>query len=69
MKRSEFPSLGFGVGLRRPHYGEILDSRPPMDWFEAISENFMVAGGRALEAAHRAPNPRRAGFSWAAVTD
>jgi uncharacterized protein len=49
MKRSDFPSLGFGVGLRRPHYGEILDSNPPMDWFEVISENFMVAGGRPLE--------------------
>ncbi len=49
MKRSEFPSLGFGVGLRRPHYAEILEARPQMDWFEAISENFMVAGGRPLE--------------------
>lgn len=49
MKRSEFPALGFGVGLRRPHYGEILASRPPLDWFEVISENFMVAGGRPLE--------------------
>ena len=49
MKRSEFPALGFGVGLRRPHYGEILERRPPLDWFEAISENFMVAGGRPLE--------------------
>src|SRR5579862_3244184 len=49
MKRSDFPFLGCGVGLRRPHYGEILDSRPPMDWFEVISENFMVAGGRPLE--------------------
>ncbi len=49
MKRSEFPSLGFGVGLRRPHYGEILETRPAMDWFEAIAENFMVAGGRPLE--------------------
>jgi uncharacterized protein (UPF0276 family) len=49
MKRSDFPSLGFGVGLRRPHYGEILQSEPQMDWFEVISENFMVAGGRPLE--------------------
>jgi uncharacterized protein (UPF0276 family) len=49
MKRSDFPQLGFGVGLRRPHYAEILESRPPMDWFEVISENFMVAGGRPLE--------------------
>jgi uncharacterized protein (UPF0276 family) len=49
MKRSGFPFLGFGVGLRRPHYGHILERRPAMDWFEVISENFMVAGGRPLE--------------------
>ncbi len=49
MKRSDFPLLGFGVGLRRPHYAEILDSTPPMDWFEVISENFLVDGGRPLE--------------------
>ena len=49
MKRSSFPFLGFGVGLRRPHYAHILERRPPMDWFEVISENFMVAGGRPLE--------------------
>jgi uncharacterized protein len=49
MKRSDFPQLGFGVGLRRSHYAEIVESRPPMDWFEVISENFMVAGGRPLE--------------------
>lgn len=53
MKRSDFPSLGFGVGLRRPHYAEIVENRPPMDWFEAISENFMVAGGRPLEVIDR----------------
>jgi uncharacterized protein len=49
MKRSDFPLLGFGVGLRRPHYVEILGSTPPMDWFEVTSENFMVDGGRPLE--------------------
>src|SRR5579863_716908 len=49
MKRADFPFLGFGVGLRRPHYGHILDRHPPMDWFEVISENFMVDGGRPLQ--------------------
>src|SRR5215471_18125376 len=49
MKRSAFPFLGFGVGLRRPHYAHILERCPAMDWYEVISENFMVAGGRALE--------------------
>lgn len=40
--------LGIGVGLRVPHYQTIVGSRPTMDYFEAISENFMVDGGRAL---------------------
>jgi uncharacterized protein (UPF0276 family) len=35
-----------GVGLRVPHYRQILDERPAMDFFEVISENFMVAGGK-----------------------
>jgi uncharacterized protein len=49
MNRSDFASLGFGVGLRRCHYAQILDQQPPMDWFEVISENFMVQGGRPLQ--------------------
>jgi uncharacterized protein (UPF0276 family) len=53
MGRTEFPYLGFGVGLRRPHYAYVLENLPPMDWFEAISENFMVAGGRPLEVLER----------------
>jgi uncharacterized protein (UPF0276 family) len=40
--------LGHGIGLRPPHYGRLLSERPPVDWFEAISENFMVRGGRPL---------------------
>jgi uncharacterized protein (UPF0276 family) len=44
----DFPSLGFGVGLRTQHYSEILTALPRVDWFEVISENFMVAGGRPL---------------------
>ena len=51
-KRS-FPSLGFGVGLRTKHYGHVLDARPPVDWFEVISENFMVRGGRPLHVLER----------------
>lgn len=38
--------LGFGVGLRNQHFDHILANRPPVDWFEAISENFMDSGGR-----------------------
>lgn len=43
-----FPALGYGVGLRPPHYGQVLETRPAIDWFEVISENFLVAGGRPL---------------------
>jgi uncharacterized protein len=44
-----FPFLGFGVGLRWPHYAEVLETIPRMDWFEVTTENFMVAGGRPIE--------------------
>jgi uncharacterized protein (UPF0276 family) len=42
------PFLGYGLGLRRQHYDDILDSRPDVDWFEVISENYMVDGGKPL---------------------
>lgn len=48
--REKPPYLGFGLGLRPQHYPEILDpaldGRCPVDWFEIISENYMVAGGQ-----------------------
>ena len=40
--------LGFGLGLRAQHYAEILNSNPAIDWFEVISENYMVPGGQPL---------------------
>ncbi len=44
--RFDLPRLGFGVGLRTPHFTHILRERPPVDWFEVISENYMDSGGR-----------------------
>ena len=41
-------TLGFGLGLRTTHYEAIFDIKPALDWFEIISENFMVSGGRPL---------------------
>ncbi|MCV6623166.1 MAG: DUF692 domain-containing protein [Cellvibrionaceae bacterium] len=38
--------LGFGLGLRTDHFEEVLQNNPKVDWFEVISENFMVAGGK-----------------------
>ena len=44
-----FTELGIGIGLRIPHYNHILSQKPTVDWFEIISENYMVDGGRPLE--------------------
>ncbi len=48
-----FTQYGVGVGLRIPHYDEILARRPVVDWFEIISENYMVDGGNALATLDR----------------
>lgn len=40
--------LGHGVGLRREHFDRVLAGPTSVDWFEVISENFMVEGGRPL---------------------
>lgn len=45
--------LGYGLGLRPVYYEEILETRPPVDWFEIISENYMLAGGRPLSMLER----------------
>jgi len=42
------PYLGYGLGLRKEHYETVLDERPAVDWFEILSENYMVAGGKPL---------------------
>lgn len=47
------PNLGIGIGLRIPHYEDIFKLNPEIDWFEIISENFMVDGGKPLENLER----------------
>jgi uncharacterized protein (UPF0276 family) len=47
------PYLGHGVGLRPQHYPAILDDGLRADWFEAISENYMLRGGRPLHVLER----------------
>lgn len=42
------PCLGYGLGLRPAHYEEILNGDPGVDWFEVVSENYMVEGGKPL---------------------
>jgi uncharacterized protein len=44
-------SPGFGLGLRTSHYADILatdKAASGVDWFEILSENFMVDGGKPL---------------------
>jgi uncharacterized protein (UPF0276 family) len=43
-----FKDYGVGIGLRVPHYRHILEKKPVVDWFEIISENYMVDAGRPL---------------------
>jgi len=38
--------LGFGLGLRIPHFEDVLTQNHNVDWFEILSENFMVDGGK-----------------------
>ena len=40
--------LGFGLGLRTPHYNDFLNAPQPLDWLEIISDNFLVDGGKPL---------------------
>ncbi len=40
--------LGFGLGLRHDHYEEILETKPAVDWFEILTENYLVPGGKPL---------------------
>jgi uncharacterized protein len=53
-KRFEsFEEYPIGVGLRVPHLSHILERKPVVGWFEIISENYMVDGGRPLETLDR----------------
>ena len=45
--------LGFGLGLRPDHYEAILCDRPDVDFFEALTENYLVPGGKPLDYLHR----------------
>jgi len=44
---------GYGLGLRREHYRDFLDTDVPVDFVEVISENFMVDGGQPLDILRR----------------
>lgn len=44
--RWNLPDLGVGIGLRTVHYAHILETRPDVDFFEILSENYLDTGGR-----------------------
>jgi uncharacterized protein len=41
-------NLGFGLGLRPDHYEAILADRPVIGFFEALTENYLIPGGKPL---------------------
>ncbi|MBX3627849.1 MAG: DUF692 domain-containing protein [Rhizobacter sp.] len=47
-------SLRCGIGLRQPHYAQLLDTLPPLAFVEVHSENFFGDGGAALAVLHEA---------------
>lgn len=45
MKHAEFQSLGFGLGFRHVHYSDILEGAHRIQWFEALTENYLGLEG------------------------
>jgi len=48
MNDAPWPRLGVGLGLRREHYERVLGERPPVAWYEVVTENYLDTGGRPL---------------------
>ena len=46
-------NLGFGLGLRPDHYEAILSDRPRIGFFEALTENYLIPGGKPLHYLER----------------
>lgn len=45
--------MPFGFGFRPRYFGDLVDARPPVDWLEIVSENFMGIGGRTRQMLQR----------------
>lgn len=45
-----------GIGLRAPHFREIVETRPALPWVEAHSENYFGRGGQPLYYLERIRN-------------
>ena len=48
------PAVPVGIGWRHPHYGELLESLPALDFIEVHSENFFAEGGATLAVLRQA---------------
>lgn len=48
--------MGFGLGLRAAHYESIVEESPPVDWFEVLSENYFVPGGKPMDFLEKVRN-------------
>ncbi|MSP90440.1 MAG: DUF692 family protein [Myxococcales bacterium] len=51
--RFGFPDLGLGLGLRAVHHAAIERSRPPVAWFEVITDNALAQRGAYRARLHR----------------
>ena len=52
--RAAWAGLAVGIGLRQPHYAQLLQAPPPLGFVEVHSENFFADGGAALAVLHEA---------------
>jgi uncharacterized protein (UPF0276 family) len=46
--------ISTGIGWRHPHYAQVLESKPTLDFLEVHSENFFGQGGAALAVLQQA---------------
>lgn len=54
--KNKLSYLGFGLGLRTKHYQTIIEEKPAIDWFEILTENYLVPGGKPLHYLHKICN-------------
>lgn len=39
---------GVGLGIRQPHFSQIIRDKPNISWFELLADNYLCEGGKAL---------------------
>ena len=68
MPSLDWPRLGYGVGLRAAHYPDALAARPAVDWFEALTENYLDTGGRPLRVLEQVRRDHRIALHGVALS-